>query len=78
MTQISPKIRQQVLERDKNTCIACNQVKPRLNVHHKKAKDSGGTDDLDNLISLCGSCHRVIHAYKEYRHNNIDWWVYHA
>jgi len=26
-------------------------------VHHVKAKADGGTDDLENLVSICRDCH---------------------
>jgi len=30
---------------------------PAVDIHHVKFKSQGGTDDVDNLIGLCRSCH---------------------
>lgn len=32
-----------------------------LHKHHKHPQGYGGTDDPDNLVWLCGSCHDVLH-----------------
>ncbi len=34
-------------------------------IHHIKPLAEGGTNDLDNLMSLCRSCHAKIHARKK-------------
>lgn len=53
--------REKVLERDHYFCQDC-RIKPKhnsqLQVHHLKRRIMGGTDDLDNLITLCFSCHK--------------------
>ncbi len=55
------KIRQQVFERDKRICVLCGTDleldKELWHVHHIKYKSQGGTDELENLISLCVYCH---------------------
>lgn len=33
-----------------------------LEVHHIKFKSNGGTDDEENLITLCEDCHKGVHA----------------
>ena len=41
-------------------CEVCKQqgiVKPANEVHHKNALRNGGTNEVDNLQSLCKSCH---------------------
>lgn len=54
-----PQIRQQVLERDRYTCQGreCRGEYKVLDVHHKIPLSKGGTDDLENLITLCSPCH---------------------
>jgi len=55
-------------ERDGHTCRVCgvHQFTPRLDVHHLQSRRSFGRDDfeamnaLDNLLSLCKSCHAKV------------------
>ena len=51
-----------VLNRDSYTCQICGAKHTRLEVHHIVYRSQGGTDDEDNLITLCESCHKKIHA----------------
>lgn len=52
------EIRQLVLERDNFTCQLCGAEKDsRLHVHHILKRKEGGTDHLDNLLTVCPSCH---------------------
>lgn len=55
-------IRQQVLQRDSNRCKSCGKSNTLLHIHHKIPKSCGGNDELDNLITLCRDCHKVIEA----------------
>jgi group II intron reverse transcriptase/maturase len=48
--------RAQVLERDGYRCIRCGST-DSLDVHHKVARQNRGTDNLENLETLCRSCH---------------------
>jgi len=54
------QIRQQVLERDKYTCKECGNSLKSLEVHHIIPLRQGSTDELDNLITVCSKCHRII------------------
>ena len=54
--------REHALCRDKYTCQVCKAKNTRLEVHHIKYRSQGGTDDLDNLITLCADCHKKVHA----------------
>ena len=49
-------------EQDIILCEKCGQV--AVDIHHKKYKSQGGTDDIDNLIALCRKCHSDIHLAK--------------
>ena len=56
------RLRTQVLERDNHLCClrfdaVC--VDDATQVDHRTPKHLGGTDDLDNLQSVCGPCHRL-------------------
>ena len=56
--------REHALCRDKYTCQVCKAKNTKLEVHHIKYRSRGGTDDLDNLITLCADCHKKVHAEK--------------
>ena len=50
-----------VLNRDNYTCQLCGKKHVRLEVHHIIFRSNGGTDDENNLITLCEACHKGIH-----------------
>lgn len=54
--------RKAVLHRDNYTCQCCGKKNCRLEVHHIKFRSNGGTDDEENLITLCEDCHKGVHA----------------
>lgn len=54
--------REAILHRDNYTCQCCGKKNCRLEVHHIKFKSNGGTDDEENLITLCKWCHDGVHA----------------
>jgi 5-methylcytosine-specific restriction endonuclease McrA len=63
-------IRQQVLERDDYTCQMCGFVaSSNLHIHHIMKRSEGGTDHLDNLLTLCPSCH----SKADRKFYNPDW-----
>lgn len=53
-------IRQLVYRRDNFTCQECGKKNMKLDVHHIIPFLDGGSNELDNLISLCRSCHSKI------------------
>jgi hypothetical protein len=61
-----------VLERDSNACRGCGKS-TRLHVHHKDGtgyhhKNAQLDNRLSNLITLCCSCHHLLHWWQ--RKNN--------
>lgn len=54
--------RKAVLHRDNYMCQCCGKKNCRLEVHHIKFRSNGGTDDEENLITLCKECHDGVHA----------------
>ena len=54
--------REAILHRDHYTCQCCGKKNCRLEVHHVKFRSNGGTDDEENLITLCEDCHKGVHA----------------
>ena len=61
-TTIPPRVRRKVLARDKHRCQAPGCGRTRfLEVHHLKPRSQGGNNKPENLMTLCGSCHRLWH-----------------
>lgn len=58
-TGFTSTIRDIVKERDNYECRVCNSRKS-LEVHHIVKTIHGGNSNLENLITLCTSCHRAI------------------
>lgn len=60
--------REKVLKRDKYSCQICGK-KDFLIVHHKNGKGRGNKkpdNRMDNLITVCHSCHQNIHCTKHH------------
>ena len=54
-------VKQAVLSRDNYTCQLCGKQKEHLHVHHIVFKSKGGSNRMDNLVTLCSECHEKIH-----------------
>lgn len=66
--RLDPKLRKAVLARDDNKCMICEQIKGQeytevLDVHHIVEVYLGGNDDMDNLITACTCCHKLVHLW---------------
>ena len=64
-------VREYVLERDNHECQICckkegykHKNNVPLETHHIVPRSQGGSDDPSNLITLCPTCHKKIHAGK--------------
>ncbi len=58
------RARMQALVRDNFRCTQCGQADlQELQVHHKKARITGGRHNLENLVTLCWECHATIHPH---------------
>lgn len=55
-----------VLNRDSYTCQCCKgkHKDSKLEVHHIIFRSNGGSDEQENLITLCHSCHKASHDGK--------------
>ena len=53
-------IHQQVLQRDSWRCQFCGSMQHQL-VRHVKFSSQAGSDEEQNLITLCAECHLQIH-----------------
>jgi 5-methylcytosine-specific restriction endonuclease McrA len=62
---IPPRIRREVLARDRHRCQAPGCGRTRfLEVHHIVPRNLGGNNKPENLTTLCGACHRLWHEKK--------------
>ncbi len=52
---IKDSVRQEIYDRDGNACIACGSTQ-RLTLDHILPYTHGGSDDPENLRTLCRSC----------------------
>jgi 5-methylcytosine-specific restriction endonuclease McrA len=60
------KVRKKVLARDCNKCQFCGSKK-RLEIHHYSYKNHlNELNHLDDLITLCKSCHEYTHEPDDY------------
>jgi hypothetical protein len=55
--------REMVLNRDNYTCQCCKGKRKdrKLEVHHIVFRSNNGSDDENNLITLCRTCHNLLH-----------------
>ena len=53
-----------LMDKKEHNCEYCHKKNCYTNTHHVKTKGSGGNDTEDNLIELCGDCHRKVHDGK--------------
>lgn len=51
-----------VLNRDNYTCQICGAKHIKLEVHHIQFRSQGGSDRMDNLVTLCKDCHGNVHS----------------
>lgn len=56
-------IREYVLSRDSYTCQHCKgkSKDTKLEIHHILFRSNGGSDEPENLICLCKTCHNKLH-----------------
>ena len=65
--QLNKNQREYILKRDGYKCSICGCISDDLTVHHIRKRCNGGTNDPENLISLCQDCHVRIHKWEEIR-----------
>jgi 5-methylcytosine-specific restriction endonuclease McrA len=54
-------LRREVLARDSWRCQNCGSSED-LQAHHIQPRGKLGADSLDNLITLCATCHEALHT----------------
>lgn len=55
-------VKSAVLTRDDYTCQICGEKDTRLEVHHIQFRSKGGSDRMENLVTLCYDCHSKVHG----------------
>ena len=63
-TRLDENLRIATLMRDGYQCTQCGKKNTKLNAHHIVWREHGGKDTIQNLITLCKTCHRKIHRGK--------------
>jgi hypothetical protein len=54
-----------------NHCVACG-TSNNLNQHHLVPRSLGGSDNENNLLTLCGLCHAKAHQVQaDWRHSEL-------
>lgn len=63
---IPPRLRRRVLARDGHVCQGpgCRHTQ-HLEIHHRLPRALGGKTVFENLVTLCGRCHRELHRREE-------------
>ncbi len=64
------ELKQKRLEMDGMKCGKCGRT-DCLTIHHILPRHSGGTDDIDNLMTLCDACHRAEHIVRKERKQQL-------
>jgi 5-methylcytosine-specific restriction endonuclease McrA len=60
MSSLPQAVSRAVYNRDGWHCRKCNK-NSELHPHHVIFRSAGGSDDLNNLLTLCAKCHAGIH-----------------
>ena len=55
--RLDENLRKATILRDNCKCMMCKKSNCKLEVHHIKPKRLGGSNTIENLISLCEKCH---------------------
>lgn len=62
--RLHPNLRLACLIRDSFLCRLCHKKNGNLEAHHIIHRSAGGKDTIENLATLCGSCHDKLHDGK--------------
>jgi 5-methylcytosine-specific restriction endonuclease McrA len=54
------ELRERVLRRDGWRCQSCGSM-TNLEVHHQQFRSHSGSDEENNLVTLCSHCHSRTH-----------------
>ncbi|MBD8522739.1 HNH endonuclease [Lysinibacillus fusiformis] len=65
--QLSEILDEEVRERDQHKCVVCDS-EININVHYKIPRELRGEEHVDNLVTLCTSCHEAIKTVDKNMH----------
>lgn len=57
--KICNQIKESIRIRQKQTCVCCIELGKEF--HHVNPVVLGGKNTLNNLVLLCGNCHKLLH-----------------
>lgn len=57
-------LREARMKKDNQRCVQCGKAHP-LQVHHRRYPPAWGLEKIEDLVTLCDSCHAGIHDKKE-------------
>ena len=63
-SRMDENLRIATLMRDGYQCTQCEKKNTRLDAHHIVWKEHSGKDTIENLLTLCKSCHDKVHRGK--------------
>ena len=63
--RLDENIRKATIIRDSNTCQMCKKTNTQMEVHHIVPKRLNGSNSINNLVTLCKSCHKKITGTEE-------------
>ncbi len=69
-------LRKEVIERDGKSCRKCFCKPSLLHIHHIVPVENGGEAIIDNLITLCPTCHAECHAVELLSIDIEEWLTY--
>ena len=68
---IPNSVRRKVYARDGFRCALCDSTR-YIQIHHVIPRGQGGSDFVENLITLCSVCHGQAHGINVYGHPDFD------
>ncbi len=64
--------RLRALQRDGGRCRLCGATES-LSIHHVRPRSLGGSDQVENLATVCLACHEAMHQRTQYLAAWLTW-----
>lgn len=77
-TGFTTSVRNLILKRDWHRCVICGMRKRDMQIHHRRPRRMGGSDDAltntpANGITLCAGCHSYIESHRDMGY--VNGWI---